>query len=81
MATAPRLRAELLDPEIERSKVYNPLKPSKSQDVAIKMNEPETRNKGDAIRRFELERAYGMGRRRKTRKPRRKVRRTRKYRK
>jgi hypothetical protein len=81
MATAPRLRAELLDPEIERSKVYNPLKPSKSQDVAIKMNEPETRNKGDAIRRFELERAYGMGRRRKTRKSRRKVRRTRKYRK
>jgi hypothetical protein len=81
MATAPRLRAELLDPEIERSKVYNPLKPSKSQDVAVKMNEPETRNKGDAIRRFELERAYGFGRRRKTRKSRRKVRRTRKYRK
>jgi hypothetical protein len=81
MATAPRLGAELLDPEIERSKVYNPLKPSKSQDVAIKMNDPETRNKGDAIRRFELERAYGFGRRRKTRKSRRKVRRTRKYRK
>ena len=81
MATAPRLRGQLLDPEIERSKVYNPLKESKSQDVAIKMPGPETRNKGDAIRRFELERAYGMGRRRKTRKSRRKVRRTRKYRK
>jgi hypothetical protein len=81
MATAPRLRGQLLDPEIERSKVYNPLKESKSQDVAIKMPGPETRNKGDAIRRFELERAYGLGRRRKTRKSRRKVRRTRKYRK
>jgi hypothetical protein len=81
MATAPRLRAQLLDPEVERSQVYNPLKESKVQSTAVNVDAPATRNKGDAIKRFELERAYGFGRRRKTRKHRRKVRRTRKYRK
>ena len=81
MATAPHLRAQLLDPEIERSKVFDPLKETKSKATVININQPETRNRGDAIRRFELERAYGFGRRRKTRKSRRKIRRTRKYRK
>jgi len=81
MATAPRLHAQLLDPEIERSKIFDPLKEKKSKATVININQPETRNRGDAIRRFELERAYGFGRRRKTRKSRRKIRRTRKYRK
>ena len=81
MATAPRLRASLLDPEVERSKVYDPLKKSLVQSTAVQVGELTPRNPGDAIKRFQMEKAYGMGRRRKSRKLRRKIRKTRKSRK
>lgn len=80
MATAPKLAAPTLDPEIERSRVFDPSKHVTKSDVSLSIS-PTQRNPKDAIRRFELEKAYGFGRRRKTRKLRRKTRKTRKYRK
>jgi len=70
MATAPKLRASLLDPEIERSSVFVP---TKSKQTTMKSSST-TRNPKDAIKRFEMERAYGFGRRRKLRRTRRKTR-------
>jgi len=71
MATAPKIRASLLDPEIERSSVFVP---TKTKQTTMKSTST-TRNPKDVIKRFEIERAYGLGRRR------RKTRKVRKHRK
>ncbi len=72
MATAPRLKASLLDPEMERSKVFDPTKP-KQAHTTVRVS-TSSRNPKDAIKRFEMEKAYGLGRRRKNRRTRKKSR-------
>jgi hypothetical protein len=64
MASAPRLRAPFTDPELERSKVFNPSEKTSSQNVSVSVGNKSRRNPSDAIKRFEMEKAYGFGRRR-----------------
>ena len=84
MATAPRIKSlEYTDPEIERSKVFNPLKTSNATNISVDIEKKQHRNPKDVIRRFEEEKAYGLGRRRTRRtikvKKSRKIKKTRKH--
>jgi hypothetical protein len=67
MAAAPRLSADVVDPEVERPRVFNPLKSSNKSDVSLTVVKQEPRNPKDVIRRFQEEKSYGLGRRRRTR--------------
>jgi hypothetical protein len=81
MASAPRLRAPFVDPELERSKVFNPSEKAVSQNVSVSVGDKSRRNPGDAIKRFEMEKAYGFGRRRRYTRKSKKSKKTRKHRK
>ena len=79
MATAPRIHPELSDEEIGR-KVFIPKRKTDSP-TNLEVEKLSPRNPKEAIKRFEEEKAYGLGRRRyrKSRKLRRKNRKTRKH--
>jgi hypothetical protein len=83
MATAPHIKPELTDPELERSQVFVPSKKANLPSVVLDVDSTWKieRNPGDVKIQRQREIAYGVGRRRKSRKLRRKIRKTRKYRK
>ena len=78
MATAPAYRAQTPDDPEMGIRVFNPSK-KQNTSVSIKMKDETRRNPKDVIKRFEEEKSYGLGRRRKSRRRVRKSKKTRKH--